>query len=1129
MFYALFAMLVGCVVLAGWLFHLPVLTGGLPGLVTVKANVGLGFVLAGAALGLLGPQAIGRARRGIGWTLAAGVLILGLLTLGEYHFNWHLGLDQFLFRDPLIEVGKVAPGRMPEEAAAAFAFLGVALLALDWEPWRGFRPAEAMALVMVGLMGLAGVEYALNRAIAYPFYQGTRMALPGLLTFTALAIGVLWARPERGLMGFFRRRLPNPLERRVYGALLFGLLALASVSSVSFLTARDSGRRSDLVDQLQQGRRQFLRVLSAEQDVETGERGYALTGDPAYLQPYDQAQGTSERLIQDIARQFQTEPSLLEGLGALAEACRRRQEYARAVVALRQGGDVQGTLRLVATGEGKRRMDHLRDLLAHLDAEAKQILLQRSREEHASMVRLKVILLISGALGLLVAGLATVIIHRDFALRSEAERIIFEQQALLEQRVRERTAQLNLERSKLAAVFENMDIGLVISNAQGGEMTMNPAALRLLGFASEEEMHRRLEDYALEWELRDAEGRLLPFEAWPLARAVRGEWVSNLEVHFQSLTSSQAWTASLTTKPVRDERGEVLLLVLSMLDVTKRLQAEQGLRDLNATLEQRVAERTRQLEEANRAKSEFLANMSHELRTPLNSIIGFSEMMKDGLLGDLNPKQHSHLEDIYGAGSHLLSLINDILDLSKVEAGALQLEAHPLDVAKVLEGSTLVVRERAEASGIRLEVQVDPGLGTLLADERKLKQILYNLLSNAVKFTPRGGAVTLRGRRCTRADVTLDPALPGRLLPLPPSDASDFLAITVADTGMGIAEGDLARLFLPFTQVDGSLARRHTGTGLGLSLVYRLAELHGGTVGVTSRPGQGTTFTVWLPLLGRAPGPLAEAPVRLVSPPRSAPLALVVEDDEAVAGQIAQALHGEGFETLQVATAEEGLVQAGMHRPDLITLDIFLPLMDGWSFLSRLKEDARLAGTSVVIITASQDLDRALALGARRVLQKPFTQAELLETLAGLLDRARTPEGPRVLVVDDNPKAVELLASALEPAGYRVLRAYGGAEAIETARRTHPDLVLLDLLMPGVSGFEVAQALRGSSLTAGIPIVVVTAKTLTPEDRARLTDGLTTILQKTAFAPEDLLEEVRRALPRPARNQEVGHGQNPGD
>ena len=644
---------------------------------------------------------------------------------------------------------------------------------------------------------------------------------------------------------------------------------------------------------------------------------------------------------------------------------------------------------------------------------------------------------------------------------------------------------------------------LCISSVDGYFKRVSPAFTTTLGWSTEEMLARPFLDFV---HPDDHAATLREVER----QVAAGENVLHFENRY--LHKDGSWRV-LSWKSVPHAAG---FMFATARDITEQKRIEKTLRAQS----EEIARKNVELEEANRAKSDFLANMSHELRTPLNSIIGFSEMLKDGVLGDLDAKQRGFVADIFDAGAHLLSLINDILDLSKVEAGMLQIEPGAVDVPALLKASTLVVREKALAHRIRLDIQLDSALGCMLADERKLKQIVYNLLSNAVKFTPEGGAVTLRARRCTRTEVALDEAMPGRLIPLPPGEDGEFLAISVEDTGVGIAEEHLPKLFEPFMQVESSIARRQAGTGLGLSLVRRLAELHGGTVGVASRAEAGSRFCVWLPYREAVPAAQEGGTVPEVAAPSApaVPLALVIEDDDRIADLIAAQLRAEGFEVMRAATGEEGLVRAAKRKPHLITLDIFLPAMDGWEFMRRLKANPKLADVPVVIITLSEDLDRGLALGARRVLQKPFVRAELMAALAGLVDARSGGERARVLVVDDNVKAVEIMATALEAEGYLVMRAYGGAEAIEVARSAQPELVILDLMMPEVSGFEVARALRESEHTARIPILVLTAKDLTAEDHAHLNGEVSAILAKASFSTNGLLAELRRALPKRAED-----------
>jgi PAS domain S-box-containing protein len=545
-------------------------------------------------------------------------------------------------------------------------------------------------------------------------------------------------------------------------------------------------------------------------------------------------------------------------------------------------------------------------------------------------------------------------------------------------------------------------------------------------------------------------------------------------------------------------------------------------RDITALkrFEQALQQKNVELEDASRMKSEFLANMSHELRTPLNAIIGFSEVLRDGLMGSLTDQQRGFIGDIFGSGQHLLSLINDILDLSKVEAGKMTLDLETVQAAALFANSLFIIREKAADREIQISLDIPEELGELQADTRKVKQIVYNLLSNAVKFTVEGGRVTLSARRVPRAEVgRLSGAWEGRSLGLATSDFDEFLQISVADSGIGLSQEALERLFKPFSQIDSGLARKYEGTGLGLAMVKLLAELHGGTVAVQSAVQEGSCFTVWLPLRAATEAgaaPMKSKAITVLEPltrPESAGMALVIENDFKAAELIRVQLEAEGFSVLHAASAEAGLALALQQPLSLITLDILLPNMNGWDFLGRLKQIPELSRIPVVIISIVADRQKGFALGAAAIMQKPISRQELQESLQelGLLP---LPEGRKlkVLVVDDDPKAVELVAVRILGLGGGVLRAYSGREAIETARQQRPDLIVLDLMMPDVNGFDVVDALNSEAGTAQIPILVVTAKEITATDRAKLQGFVMSIVEKSTFDGNRFTAEVRRAM-----------------
>ena len=581
--------------------------------------------------------------------------------------------------------------------------------------------------------------------------------------------------------------------------------------------------------------------------------------------------------------------------------------------------------------------------------------------------------------------------------------------------------------------------------------------------------------------------------------------VTNYELTARARDGKQT-TVSYNATTFHDRDRRLQGVFAAARDVTELKRYEQTLHRKNV-----------ELESSSRMKSEFLANMSHELRTPLNAIIGFSEVLRDGLMGEMTDQQRGFIGDIFSSGNHLLSLINDILDLSKVEAGTMLLDLESMQVSSLFVNSLSIIKQKALARHIRLGIEAAEELGSFQADARKVKQIAYNLLSNAVKFTMEGGDVTLRAGRVPRAEVgQLSGTWAGRSFPLADNEFTEFLKISVTDSGIGISPEALEYLFKPFSQIDTGLARKYEGTGLGLAMVKLLAELHGGAVAVESAVGEGSRFTVWLPFRSPEEGVITSVKgpgARFVEARSGARTALVVEDDFKAADLVRVQLEAEGFKVLHAASAEAALALAAQQPLSLITLDIMLPEMDGWELLGRLKQMPALERIPVVIISIVADRNKGFSLGAAAVMQKPISRQALSESLADLglvpLSRGQTL---KALVVDDDPKAVELIAVHLRGLATTVRRASGGREAIDAARQDPPDLIVLDLMMPEVNGFEVVEALKNHPDTACIPILVVTAKQVTAEDRVKLNGCVTATLEKTDFDCDRFTAEVRRAI-----------------
>ncbi len=511
-----------------------------------------------------------------------------------------------------------------------------------------------------------------------------------------------------------------------------------------------------------------------------------------------------------------------------------------------------------------------------------------------------------------------------------------------------------------------------------------------------------------------------------------------------------------------------------------------------AELVEHLEEARDQAMQATRAKSRFLANMSHELRTPLNAIIGYSEMLEEDAEERGDQAAMADLARIHTAGHHLLSLINEILDLAKIEVGKMDLYLEDIDLPVLFDQIIDTVRPLTESNGNRLQVDIPPDLGIYHSDQTKLRQIVLNLLSNAAKFTEQG-TVRLMARREQRA---------GR----------GWLCIEVADTGIGMTPEQLDRVFDEFAQADASTTRKYAGTGLGLSISKRFCEMLGGELTAESRPGAGSTFTVRLPADGAA--------ASRDTPPVAAPAAaaddgackvLVIDDDPVVRELITRILGKEGFQVASAGTGREGLELARQLRPDIISLDVLMPGMDGWSVLVQLKEDTQTAETPVVMLTILDEKKVGYTLGAADYLNKPIDRGRLIGVMQKHC-RGRLA-GP-VLVVDDDAAVRDLVRVTLEKEGVEVDTAENGRLALDYLAQALPRLILLDLMMPVMDGFEFLETLKSRPEWASIPVVVVTARDLSPADHERLNGLVRNVISKGRYSESELLDKLRHAIDR---------------
>jgi len=652
-------------------------------------------------------------------------------------------------------------------------------------------------------------------------------------------------------------------------------------------------------------------------------------------------------------------------------------------------------------------------------------------------------------------------------------------------------AALRASEAHLSGLFAQTGAGFAEMTTDGRFLSVNNYYCELAGHSREALLGARLGDITHPEDLEAA--------ATLLERVAASGIPATAEKRFLRGSGETVWVASTVSRITspgsthglapgsEPAAGETLLAVA--IDVTKRRQFEQELATARDAAEQ-----------ANLAKSTFVANMSHELRTPLSAIIGYSEMLQEELTDGGSTEFVGDMAKIESNARHLLGLINDMLDLSKIESGKMEVYAETVDAGTVVRDVAATVETLMRKKGNTLHLELDPGLGAIHTDVTKLRQILLNLLGNAAKFTE-GGRITL----------SVAPEGGGE-------GDGRLLAFRVSDTGIGMTPEQLGKLFRRFAQADASTTRRFGGTGLGLSITKAFATMLGGRIDVESRPGEGSTFTVRLPAHHREDEQVALSQEARHGLDGEAPAAaatkgsvLVIDDDPAHLDLMARFLRREGFDARTASDGASGLVAAKSLKPRIILLDVTMPGVDGWAVLRTLKDDPDLKDTPVVMVSFIDDNGLASVLGATDYVTKPVQW----EKLRGVLEQLREVEG-HVLVVDDNAEARVQLRGALERDGWPVAEAVNGRDALDKVAVQRPKVVLLDLEMPVMDGFAFLHAFREREGCADIPVVVITARDLTREDRQNL-QGASKVLAKGTTSLRTLSKEIMEAAHEPSR------------
>lgn len=659
---------------------------------------------------------------------------------------------------------------------------------------------------------------------------------------------------------------------------------------------------------------------------------------------------------------------------------------------------------------------------------------------------------------------------------------------------------------KLSNLIETSNDIVLITDSAGQINIVNERAVKMLGYTREELRGRTIESFVTDGSWEDVQKEL-----------ERKSALSGYEITVAD-SEGREFDVRINAAVIKERDGTTSgsIFVLRSLKEERNLKRAledktRALEELNENLEKKVIERTeelkkinRELERANQLKGRFIANMSHELRTPLNSIIGFSDILLEKTFGDINETQERYIRNIYSSGNHLLELINNVLDIAKIEAGRYEMTYETFLVENAIDEVINIMKSLAENKSIDIKVSIDEGISSITADRVKLKQVLYNLLSNAIKFTPEGGMVGVDVYKEINVEGRYPWAMPGL----------EFVKFSIWDTGIGISPEDNEKIFDEFEQANSTFSRKYGGAGLGLALTKKLVELHGGNITVESIPGEGSTFSFLIPVTSpvESKAPETVGAVDLIFPwmKEDAPLILVVEDDLPSAEILTLHLTQAGYKVAHAFDGEEALKKARSLKPFAITLDVMLPHKDGWEVLQELKSDQETAEIPVIIHSVVNNKELAFALGATDYLLKPLDRKALITKLEEIsVSKGKKILPLSILIIESEDAVTNHFKELLEPQGFLIYTASEGKRGIELSSALRPGVILLDFTLSDMLGFDVIKEIRENPSTKDIPIFILTERDISVEDRMSLVGKIERIVQKHAFDTKEFVEHIK--------------------